>query len=213
MKARSLPLLAASLVVVFLGFSAWYYQNHTLQDTDTAFFLQRFSDRLAIMCAWVAAWSWIGFVARGDAKVSQHISVTALAGLIDVCLLNMAMSWLFFAMGWPWPNSFHELTRYVLVVAIALGQLRMAWGTLTNRLVLFWAMAGCATLTYVCAINWAEQNGTESLKTLPYQVNIYPANWTAPAEPSLDRGLDQLWEKAGWHNSMQKAPTSNSPER
>ena len=198
MKARSLPILAASLVVLFLGFTAWYYQNHTLQDTDTAFFVQRFSDRLAIMCAWVAAWSWIGFVARGDAKVSQHMAVTALAGLIDLCLLNLAMSWLFFAMGWPWPNSFLELPRAVLVVLIALVQLRMAWGRLTKRLVLFWAMAGCAALTYVGAINWAEQNGTESLKTLPYEINIYPAYWSAPAEPSLDRGLDQLWKKAGW---------------
>ena len=46
--------------------------------------------------------------------------------------------------------------------------------------------------------NWAEQNDTASLKSLPYEGNIYPPHWVAPAPSSLDRGLDELWEKAGW---------------
>lgn len=67
-----------------------------------------------------------------------------------------------------------------------------------NRLVSLWAMAGCIALGYMGLNNWADQNGTEALNELPYQVNIYPAYWVAPAEPNLDRGLDELWKKAGW---------------
>ena len=198
MNARQFPALATALVVAFLGITFWYYQNYTLQITDPAFFAKNFVKRFALMSAWVAAWSWISHVTSGRTLVSKYIAVTAAAGLVDVSLVIVAMPWLFFAMGWPWPHAFNEITRTVLVIALALIQLRMATGKLNKRLVLLWAMAGSIALGLVSLNNWADQNGTESLKELPYEVNIYPAYWIAPAEPSLDRGLDQLWNKAGW---------------
>lgn len=198
MNARSVSVSAASLVLAFIGITVWYYQNYTLQNTDPAFFTKTLTDRFAIMSAWVAAWSWISHIASGRAKVSQHIAVTAAAGIIDLCLLIIAMPWLFFALAWPWPHEFNNITRAVLIVLLGLLQLRMAWGWLNKRLVSLWAMAGCIALGYVGLNNWADQNGTESLNELPYQVNIYPAYWVAPAEPNLDRGLDELWKKGGW---------------
>lgn len=198
MNARLVQALATGLVLAFIGVSGWYYQNYNLQNTDPAIFAQQFAERLAIMSAWVAAWSWISHVARGRAQVSRHIAVTAAAGLIDVSLLIVAMPWLFFALAWPWPHAFNDITRAVLVIAVSLLQLRLAWGLLNRRLVSLWAMAGCVALVCAGLNNWADQNGTESLSDLPYQVNIYPAYWVMPPEPNLDKGLDALFKKAGW---------------
>jgi len=42
------------------------------------------------------------------------------AGLVDVTIVLLAVPWVFFAMGWPWPNAFHEILRTVLVILVAL---------------------------------------------------------------------------------------------
>lgn len=122
------------------------------------------------------------------------------AGLVDVTIVLLAVPWVFFAMGWPWPNAFHEILRTVLVILVALVQLRLVWGFLNKRLVLHWALASSVALGVIGLQNWAKQNDTASLKSLPYEGNIYPAYWVMPAEPSLDKGLDELWNKAGWTN-------------
>ena len=198
MNARLVPALASTLVVAFLGMSFWYYQTYSLEITDPAFFAKTFAQRLACMSAWVAVWSWVSYSVFGRAQISQNIAITAAAGLVDVTVLILALPWLFFAMGWPWPHSFHEIMRTVLVILVAFVQLRMVWGLLNKQLVLVWAMGGSIALGVIGLQNWAEQNDTASLKSLPYEGNIYPAYWVAPTPSSLDRGLDELWEKAGW---------------
>lgn len=199
MNARLVPALASALVLAFLGMSFWYYQTYSLEVTDPAFFAKTFAQRLAFMSAWVVAWSWVTYSVHGRAQISQNIAITATAGLVDVTVLLLAMPWLFFAMGWPWPHAFHEIMRTVLVILVTLVQLRMIWGLLNKQLVLVWAMGSSIALGVVGLQNWADQNDTASLKSLPYEGNIYPAYWVAPAPASLDRGLDELWEKAGWN--------------
>jgi hypothetical protein len=199
MNARPVPALASALVLAFLGMSFWYYQTYSLEVTDPAFFAKTFAQRLALMSAWVVAWSWVSYSVHGRAQISQNIVITAAAGLVDVTVLLLAVPWLFFAMGWPWPHAFHEIMRTVLVILVALVQLRMIWGLLNKQLVLVWAMGSSIALGVVGLQNWADQNDTASLKSLPYEGNIYPAYWVAPAPASLDRGLDELWDKAGWN--------------
>ena len=199
MNARLVPFLTSVLVLAFLGVSFWYYQTYSLEITDPAFFAKTFAQRLAWMSLWVAAWSWVSYSVRGRAQISQNIAITAAAGLVDVTVLLLTVPWLFFAMGWPWPHAFHEIMRTVLVILVALVQLRMIWGLLNKQLVLVWAMGSSIALGVVGLQNWADQNDTASLKSLPYEGNIYPAYWVAPAPASLDRGLDELWKKAGWN--------------
>jgi|GEM_PF-1459533 len=198
MNPRLVPAMALALALAFLGMSFWFYQTFSLEITDPAFFAKTFAQRLACMSAWVAAWSWVSGSVFGRAQISQNIALTAAAGLVDVTVLLLAVPWLFFAMGWPWPHAFHEIMRTLLVILVAWVQLRMVWGLLHKQLVLVWAMAGSIVLGIVGLQNWAEQNDTASLKSLPYEGNIYPAYWVAPAPVSLDRGLDALWKKAGW---------------
>lgn len=198
MNARPNPALALTLVVAFLGMSFWYFQTYSLEITDPAYFAKTFAQRLALMSAWIAFWSWFSYSINGHAQISQNIALNAAAGLIDITIVLLAVPWLFFAMGWTWPNDFHEIMRTVLVILVALVQLRLVWGFLNKRLVLIWAMAGSIAMCVVGLQNWAEQNDSASLKSLPYEGNIYPAYWVAPAPASLDRGLDELWEKAGW---------------
>lgn len=198
MNARLVPVLTSVLVLAFLGASFWYYQTYSLEITDPAFFTKTFAQRLTWMSVWVAAWSWVSYSVHGRGQISQNVAITAAAGLVDVTVLVLAVPWLFFAMGWPWPHAFHEIMRTVLVILVALVQLRVVWGFLNNQLVLVWAIAGSIALGVIGLQNWAEQNDTASLKSLPYEGNIYPAYWVAPAPSSLDRGLDELWEKAGW---------------
>lgn len=94
------------------------------------------------------------------------------AGLVDVTVLILALPWLFFAMGWPWPHAFHEIMRTVLVILVALVQLRVVWGFLNNQLVLVWAMGGSIALGVIGLQNWAEQNDTASLKSLPQMMTL-----------------------------------------
>ena len=198
MNARHAPALTSALVAAFLGMSFWFYQTYSLEITDPAFFAKTFAQRLACMSAWVAFWSWFSYSINGHAQISQNIALTAAAGLVDVTIVLLAVPWVFFAMGWPWPNAFHEILRTVLVILVALVQLRLVWGFLNKRLVLHWALASSVALGVIGLQNWAKQNDTASLKSLPYEGNIYPAYWVMPAEPSLDKGLDELWNKAGW---------------
>ena len=198
MNARLVPFLTSVLVLAFLGVSFWYYQTYSLEITDPAFFAKTFAQRLAWMSLWVSAWSWVSYSVHGRGQIRQNIAITAAAGLLDVTVLVLAVPWLFFVMGWPWPHAFHEIMRTVLVILVALVQLRVVWGFLNNQLVLVWAIAGSIALGVIGLQNWAEQNDTASLKSLPYEGNIYPPYWVAPAPSSLDRGLDELWEKAGW---------------
>lgn len=198
MNARRVPALASALVLAFLGLSFGYFQTYSLEITDPAYFANTFAQRLAWMGAWVAAWSWVSYAIIGRAQISLNIAITAAAGVVNVLVLLMAVPWLFFAMGWPWPHDFHDIMRMVLVILVAWVQLRMVWGGLNQRLVLLWALASSVALVVVGLHNWAEQNDAASLKSLPYEGNIYPAYWVAPVEPSLDKGLDVLWKKAGW---------------
>ncbi len=80
--------------------------------------------------------TWVTYSVHGRPQISQNIAITATAGLVDVTVLLLAMPWLFFAMGWPWPHAFHEIMRTVLVILVALVQLRMIWGLLNKQLVL-----------------------------------------------------------------------------
>lgn len=198
MNTRLTPALSSALFAAFLGVIFWYYQTYSLEITDPAFFAKTFAQRLACMSAWVAFWSWFSYSINGHAQTSQNIALTAAAGLVDVTIVLLAVPWLFFALGWPWPNDFHEIMRTVLVILVALVQLRLVWGFLNKRLVLHWALASSVALGVIGLQNWAEQNDTASLKSLPYEGNIYPAYWVMPAEPSLDKGLDELWNKAEW---------------
>jgi hypothetical protein len=198
MNARLALASTSAMVAAFLGMNFWYYQTYSLEITDPAFFAKTFAQRLAWMSAWVAVWSWFSYSINGHAQIRQNIALTAAAGLVDVTIVLLAVPWVFFAMGWPWPNAFHEIMRTVLVILVALVQLRLVWGFLNKRLVLLWALAGCVALGVIGLQNWAEQNDTASLKSLPYEGNIYPAYWVMPAEPNLDTGLDELWNEAGW---------------
>ena len=198
MNTRLVPAFSSALFAAFLGVSFWYYQTYSLEITDPAFFANTFAQRLAWMSVWVAVWSWFSYSVKGHAQIRQNITLVAAAGLVDVIIHLLAVPWLFFVMGWPWPNAFHEILRTVLVILVALVQLRLVWGFLNKRLVLLWTLAGCVALGVIGMQNWAEQNDTASLKSLPYEGYLYPAYWVIPAEPSLDMGLDELWKKAGW---------------
>ncbi len=197
--------LATSLVLGWLLVMAWHLTQLQTQATDIAWLVKLAVRNIAEVLLWTAAWAWVTRVQRGEALLSQHVAWVAGACLLDEAGLSLAMPWLFFTQGWPWPEGLHRMCWTALACVTALAQLRLATGEIHARRIALWLAASALTLVLVALQTWAEHNDREGIKKLPYDANIYPPLVLKAPTYGLEDGLSELWTKQWLQTDIREA--------
>jgi hypothetical protein len=152
---------------------------------------------IAILACWISAWSWVTWQEQGRTRLAEHTIIAAGASTIDAAVLNYAIPWMFFNLGWPWPNDMHNTPKAALITLAVLIHLRMASRKGLNlRLFALWLAGSVLAMILVSADTWAKKNDQAAADKLPYSPNIYAPAFVITPEHKLREGLEHMWTKA-----------------
>lgn len=187
--------LAPLLVLLWLLAAAWNLSQWLIQPSDLAWSAKLWVKDVTYVALWTSGWAWVTQVLLGRPRLAAHISLAAGISLFDELVLSLCLPWLFFALGWPWPQGLHKILWIGMVVCAGLLHLQVAAGGLNRNRIFLWALASAFALGLYLLHTWAEVNDHEALKKLPYESNIYPAVWVKPPPLALEEGLKELWAR------------------
>lgn len=182
-----------ALTALWLGLMAWGLSVSITLPTDRGWAVSRFVEGVSGYALWTAGWAWVTHVLQGQSRLSSHVTIVAVAGVIDELVLSLGAPWLFFAMGWSWPQEMNQLQWGALVVATSFFNLRVACNSINRQLLGLWLLAVFVSGSLYALKIWANLNEKEALKNLPFVANIYPAFWVKTPELGVDEGLRELW--------------------
>lgn len=188
-------LLALVLVPLWLLLAVWNLSQWQTQASDLAWSAKLLVKDVTQTVLWTCAWAWVTYVLQRQSMLSVHVAIAATASIFDEVILGLAVPWLFFSLGWPWPQGLNKSLWISLVVFTALMHLRMATGPLQRKIVSLWALASTMVICVYGLQAWAEINDHEATKKLPYESNIYPAYWIKTPPLEIDDGLKALWSR------------------
>lgn len=195
MTSRS-HILAPLLLLAWLAAQLWVYLPTYSNVADAAFITKLMVEEIAILACWISAWSWVTWQEQGHTRIAEHTIIAAGASLIDAAVLNFALPWMFFNLGWPWPVDMHNIPNTALITLAALVHLHLACRTGLNlRLFVLWLAGSVLAMTLVTAHTWAQNNDRAAADKLPYSPNIYAPNFVVTPEHKLRDGLEHMWSK------------------
>lgn len=193
-------LAAPVFVLAWLAAQLWVYLPTYSSDADAAFITKLMVEEVAILACWISAWSWITWQEQGRTRLAEHTIIAAAASLINAAILNYALPWMFFNLGWPWPTDMHNIPNTVLITLAALVQLHLASRIGLNlRLFALWMAGSVLAISLVSAHTWANKNDRAAADKLPYSPNIYAPAFVVTPEHKLREGLEHMWSTS-WGN-------------
>lgn len=196
MMSRSL-IAAPILILAWLAAQLWVYLPIYSSVADAAFITKLMVEEIAILACWISAWSWVTWQEQGRTSLAEHTIIAACASILDAAVLNYALPWMFFNLGWPWPTDTHNIPNTVIITLAALIHLHLASRIGLNlRLFALWLAGSVLAISLVTAHTWAEKNDQAAADKLPYSPNIYAPTYVVTPEHKLREGLEYMWTKA-----------------
>jgi hypothetical protein len=196
MMSRSF-ITAPVLILAWLAAQLWVYLPTYSGVADAAFITKLMVEEIAILACWISAWSWVTWQEQGRTRLAEHTIIAAGASFIDAAVLNYALPWMFFNLGWPWPNDTHNIPNAVMITLAALIHLHLASRIGLNlRLFALWFAGSVLAISLVTAHTWAKKNDRAAAEKLPYSPNIYAPAFVVKPEHKLQEGLEQMWSKS-----------------
>jgi len=196
MMSRS-QFAAPALILTWLAAQLWVYLPTYSSVTDAAFITNLMVEEIAILAIWISAGSWVTWQGQGRTQLAEHTIIAAGASFIDAAVLNYGIPWMFFNLGWPWPNGMHNTPKTVLITLTVLIHLHMASRHgLNRRLFALWLAGSILAMVLVSANTWAKKNDQAAAEKLPYSPNIYAPAFVVKPEHKLQEGLEHMWSKA-----------------
>ena len=194
----SLSLRAAPvLILAWLAVQLWVYLPIYSSVADAAFITKLMVEEIAILACWISAWSWVTWQEQGRTRLAEHTIIAACASFLDAAVLNYALPWMFFNLGWPWPTDTHNIPNKVIITLAALIHLHLASRIGLNlRLFALWLAGSVLAISLVTAHTWAKKNDRAAADKLPYSPNIYAPTFVAKPEHQLREGLEHMWSRA-----------------
>jgi hypothetical protein len=188
---------ASILILSWLSALLWVYLPSYSSVTDAAFVTKLMVQEIAILACWISAWSWVTWQEQGRTGLAEHTIIAAGASIIDAAVLNYAIPWMFFNLGWPWPNDMHNTPKAALITLAVLIHLHMTSRKGMNlRLLALWLAGSVLAMTLVWADTWAKKNDQAASEKLPYSPNIYVPTFVVTPEHKLREGLEHMWSKS-----------------
>ena len=188
---------ASILILSWLSALLWVYLPSYSSVTDAAFVTKLMVQEIAILACWISAWSWVTWQEQGRTRLAEHTIIAAGASIIDAAVLNYAIPWMFFNLGWPWPNDMHNTPKAALITLAVLIHLHMTSRKGMNlRLFALWIAGSVLAMTLVWADTWAKKNDQAASEKLPYSPNIYVPTFVVTPEHKLREGLEHMWSKS-----------------
>ncbi len=196
MMSRS-QIAAPALILAWLAAQLCVYLPAYSSVADAAFITKLMVEEIAILACWISAWSWATWQEQGRTRLSEHTIVAAGASFFDAAVLNYALPWMFFNLGWPWPTDIHNVPNAALITLAALIHLHLASRIGLNlRLFALWLAGSVLAISLVTAHTWAKKNDRAAADKLPYSPNIYAPTFVVKPEHTLQEGLEHMWSKA-----------------
>ncbi len=196
MMSRS-QIAAPALILAWLAAQLCVYLPAYSSVADAAFITKLMVEEIAILACWISAWSWATWQEQGRTRLSEHTIVAAGASFLDAAVLNYALPWMFFNLGWPWPTDIHNVPNAALITLAALIHLHLASRIGLNlRLFALWLAGSVLAISLVTAHTWAKKNDRAAADKLPYSPNIYAPTFVVKPEHTLQEGLEHMWSKA-----------------
>ena len=193
MMSRSL-IAAPVLILAWLAAQLWVYLPIHSSVADAAFIIKLMVEEIAILACWISAWSWVTWQEQGRTRLAEHTIIAACASFLDAAVLNYALPWMFFNLGWPWPTDTHNIPNTVIITLAALIHLHLASRIGLNlRLFALWLASSVLATALVTAHTWANKNDRAAADQLPYSPNIYAPDFVVTPEHKLREGLEQMW--------------------
>jgi hypothetical protein len=188
---------APVLVLLWLTAQLWVYFPIYSSVADVAFITKLMVEEIAILACWISAWSWVTWQEQGHTRIAEHTIIAAGASFFDAAVLNYALPWIFFNVGWPWPTDTHNIPNTALITLTALVHLHIASRIGLNlRLFTLWVAGSVLAMTLVTAHTWATKNDQAAADKLPYSPNIYAPTFVVTPEHKLREGLEHMWSKS-----------------
>lgn len=185
------------LVFLWLSLTVWDLSQWQAKPSDVAWAVKLFVKDVSQVAVWTASWAWITHTLQGQTRLSTHIFIAAGASLFNLAVLSLGIPWLFFAMGWSWPQGLHKAQWIILIIFIGLLHLRAAAGQVNRHSFILWVFGSAIAASLYGLHAWAELNDQEAVKRLPYEPNIYPSGWVKAPNLDIEEGLKELWGQ-GW---------------
>lgn len=196
MMSRS-HFVAPALILSWLAALLWVYLPTYSSDTDAAFITKMMVEEIAFLAVWISAWSWVTWQVQGRTRLAVHTIIAAGASFVDAAILNYGIPWVFFNLGWPWPNDMHNTPKTALITLTVLIHLHMASRQgLNRRLFALWLAGSVLAMVLVSADTWAKKNDQAAAEMLPYSPNIYAPAFVVKPEHKLSEGLEHMWSKS-----------------
>ena len=188
---------APALILTWLAAQLWVYLPTYSSVTDAAFITKLMVEEIAFLAVWISAWSWVTWQEQGRTRLAEHTIIAAGASFIDAAVLNYGIPWMFFNLGWPWPNDMHNTPKTALITLTVLIHLQMASRQgLNRRLFALWLAGSVLAMVLVSADTWAKKNDQAAAEKLPYSPNIYAPTFVVKPEHKLNEGLEHMWSKS-----------------
>jgi hypothetical protein len=195
MMSRS-QFAAPALMLTWLGAQLWVYLPTYSSVVDAAFITKLMVEEIAILAVWISAWSWVTWQVQSRTRLAEHTIIAAGASFIDAAVLNYGIPWMFFNLGWPWPNDMHNTPKSALITLTVLIHLHIASRKgLNRRLFTLWLAGSVLAMLLVTADTWAKKNDQAAAEKLPYSPNIYAPTFVLTPEHKLGEGLEQMWSR------------------
>lgn len=199
MMSRS-QFAAPALMLTWMAAQLWVYLPTFSSVTDAAFITKLMVEEIANLVVWISAWSWVTWQVNGRTRLTEHTTIAAGASFIDAAVLNYGIPWMFFNLGWPWPNDMHNTPKTVLIALTVLIHLHIASRKgLNRRLFALWLAGSVLAMGLVSADTWSKKNDQAAAEKLPYSPNIYTPTFLIKPEYNLRDGLEHMWKK-DWNN-------------
>ncbi|MFZ5484290.1 MAG: hypothetical protein ACOZB0_08680 [Pseudomonadota bacterium] len=162
-----------------------------VNDDDAIAYAYHYGTLLGVAGLWVLGWSWLTGSRQGRHHLAEHLGLGAAFLAINDAILGWLIPWLFFIVGWPWHVYFYWALLAVLLAAIALAHLRIAYARLSGALLLVWALVSlCGAFWLATYIGFQRANAPW---ILPYYANLYDPRLMIRPAGDLDSTLKDLW--------------------
>lgn len=183
-----------------------------VNDDDAIAYAYHYGTLFGVAGLWVLGWAWLTASRQGRHRLAEHLTLAVAFLAINDAILGWLIPWLFFIVGWAWQVYLYWALLVLLLAAVSLGHLRMAYARLSAPLLLAWVVVSLSGGFWLATYIGFQRANAPWI--LPYYANLYDPRLMIRPAGDLDGTLKDLWRGDGAAAGMaeqEAAQTASNP--